>query len=64
MPVLQHNFSEITINPLNNMTNKNNRILKNSENLGQNLRRHLLPHSNNIAFVHSKPEKKLLEPTL
>ena len=36
-----------------------------SHNLGENIRRYLLPLSSyNVAFVHSKPEKKLLEPTL
>ena len=61
-PAQTHN--EITINPLNNMGNKNNKILKNSDNLGQNIRRHLLPPTSNVVFVHSKPEKKLLEAKL
>ena len=51
-------------NPLNNTANKKNKILKNSDNLGQNIGRHLLSHSKNVVFVHSKPEKKLFEPTL
>ena len=54
---------DITINPLNNMANENNKILKNSNNLGQNILRHLFHLSSIVVFVHSKPNK-LLEPTL